>query len=355
MRFKKYIAAMLAAITLLLCSCDALDTLFQEGVPTFPEEDNGENTAEGTAQPSKPLYEAEGHLHSEESEMLTLFLDWTAVSYDEKKATVTLQVGIHCFGISTGKHELTVTVNKETQILTTPAIESKKNQEKTFQFATLTFEVDLTKRPKNTLDIFAAWDFVGVYNGQELNGIVAAAKISLPDGEIITDEESSDTTDSETTDIPKDDPDAPLYQESGKIASTESKWLILFTNWNAVSKDGKTATVTITPEIECRKLETGKHKLTITVNDQSVTYETNPIIHGTNEKITYTLNPVKFEIALEKNLPTLLTISAVWEFDDTDDYSQEIIEELRTEITVTFPGGEVVEPEAKEQNNDPQL
>ena len=354
MKFKKYIAALLAAITLLFSGCD-INELLQEVLPEFPTDSNSQSTDKEN-KPSAPLHKEEGHIHSKESEMLTLCVDWEAVTYDEKTATVAITVDIHCFGISTGKHELTVTVNGETQTVTTPIIVSQKNYEKTFPFVDLTFEVDLTKSPVNTLDICATWDYVGVYNGQEINGMVAAAKIQFPGGEIIPNEDTSDSSDSaDTTDAeaPDRDPDAPLYRESGKIASEQSKWLILFANWEAVSKDGKTATVTVTPEIECRKLKTEKHKLTITVNGQSVYYETNQINHGTDEKITYTLASKEFEIELNQDAPTLLSISAVWTFNDTDGYSQEIIEELTAEITVTFPGGEEVEPEAKEQSNEP--
>ena len=159
--------------------------------------------------------------------------------------------------------------------------------------------------------------------------------------------DTTDTTDSTETDEPQLDPDAPMYSESGKISHPASNFLTFYADWTAVSEDGKTAIVTVTPGIECYKLKTGKHDLTVTVNDQEILYESNAIEHQTDKKVTLPFAPKTFEIELEGTKPYLLEITVLLDYGDDDDHGSEIIEELKASITVTFPGGEEIpsEPE----------
>ncbi len=346
MKFKKTLAVLLLLAVFLLTSCDVIDQYLQNAYPPYPD-DSTEEDSNGEADGSdQPLYKESGILYSNESEMLVLFVDWSAVSFDGETATVRVRVGLNCYGISTGKKQLTVKVNGKTQELQTPAIENTKNQEKTFQFADLNFEVRLTRPYRKQLHISAVWDYDGTYIGQPIEALTVAAKIRFPGGEIIdTNVDTTDTTDSADTDEPKPDPNAPMYSESGKISHAASGFLTLFADWTAVSEDGKTATVTVSPGIECYKLKTEKHKLTITVNGEEIQYETNAIEHKVDEKVTLPFASKTFEIELDGKAPYTLEISVVWEFGDDDGYSSEIIDELKVSTAVTFPGGEEIPSE----------
>ncbi len=345
MKFKKYFAVLLLLAALLLSSCDAIDQYLQDAYPYPPDENTGEDSNEEVDGSDMPLYKESGILYSTESEMLVLFADWSAVSFDGKNATVRVRVGLNCYGISTGKNQLTVKVNGKTQELQTPAIENKKNEEKTFQFADLNFEVKLTNSYENLLNISAVWDYNGTYVGQPVEGLTAAAKIRFPGGEII--DTNADTTDSAETDELPLDPDAPTYSESGKISHVASSFLTFYADWTAVSEDGKTATVTVTPGIECYKLKTGKHDLTVTVNGEEILYESNAIEHQTDKKVTLPFASQTFEIEFEGTTPYVLEISVVLDYGDDDDHGSEIIEELKASIAVTFPGGEEISPESE--------
>lgn len=353
MKFKRTITILLLLASLLLTGCDQLiEGYLQDYFQNVSEGSEKESFSDEDSKPTEPLHEASGTLYSKESETLVLFADWEAVSYDEKKATVTVMVGIRCYGITTGHHELTVTVNGNSQTFRTKPIESTKKQEKIFKFNTFVFEVDLTKSYQNVLDISALWDYNGTYIGQPIESLTATAKIRFPGGEIIdTDESTSDATD---TSEPNKDPDAPKFQESGKIYSSESRMLILYADWTAISKDGKTITVTVSPGIECYSLTTESHKLTIRVNDQSITYNTRGINHKVSEKAILPFESKEFEfdeVKLDGEEPYLLSISVIWEYNDDDGYSQEIIEEFKAEITVTFPGGVEVPTDSNAEEN----
>ncbi len=351
MKFKKHLAVLLLLAALLLTSCDVIDQYLQNAYPVSPDESTEEDPNDEEDGSKKPLYKESGTLYSTESEMLVLFADWSAESFDGKTATVRVRVGINCYNISTGKNQLTVKVNGKTQELQTPAIVSQKNQEKTFQFADLNFEVKLTKPYQNLLNISAVWDYNGTYIGQPIEGLTAAAKISFPGGEIIdTDVDTTDTTDSTETDEPPLDPDAPMYSESGRITHTPSKFLTLYADWEAVSEDGKTATVKVSPGIECYALETGAHQLTITVNGESKQYETRAFQRTGKELNVLPFPSRTFEIELEGTSPHVLEISVVWDYGDDDGYNKDvIIEELEASVTVTFPGGEEI-PSGSEDN-----
>ena len=186
MKFKKYIAALLALITLLFSGCNEfVDNLLNGNFPS--DLDNGflEDEGDQTDETSEFEYEVRGRVYSEESEMLVLITAWHAVATDEKTVEVTVRVGIKCYGISTERHDLIVTVNGEEQTIQTPPIESKNNDQPIL-LAKATFEVELNQAYHGELDISAVWNYNGTYNGEVINTLSAAARVSFPDGEIIT-------------------------------------------------------------------------------------------------------------------------------------------------------------------------
>ena len=342
MKFKKSIALLLLLATLMLTSCDLILNLTVDGTVENPSE-------EDTTDAPEPIYEEKGTLYSEESEMLVLYADWNAVSYNGKTAEVEIKLGISCYGISTGKHDLVVTVNGETQTYTTRAIESKVNEKKKFNFVTFTFDAPLTKQYRGLLDISAVWDYDGIYNGQQINALTAAAKITFPGGEIIEDtDDSTDTSEPSTTDKPTVDEDPPLYKEEGIIYSTESQWLVLFAKWSAVSKDGKTATIKVQTGIDYYSLRTNSHNLTVTVNGESQSYKTPSILDTVNGKKTNNFVLHEFEVELEGNSPYVLDISAVWDFNDDDGYGNQL-DDLTAAARISFPGGTVIDPTSDAQ------
>ena len=355
MKFRKYIAVLLALITLLFSGCDDFVNEILNG--NFPSDFGSNFFEEGedlSNESSEYEYEARGKIYSQESDLLVLIAAWNAVAIDEKTVEVTVRVGIKCYSISTERHDLIITVNGEEQTIQTPPIESKNNDQPIL-LAKTTFLVKFSQPYHGELDISAVWNYNGTYNGVTIDTLTAATRVSFPDGEIITREsdtaETETTTDSSESSEPTDpeaDPNAPLYQESGEIYSTESNMLVLFAEWTAVSKDGKTVTITVNPGIECYKLRTGGHPLTIRVNDLSAKYTTAPIEHGSNEKTTLSFTPKEFVIKLTDSEPLLLNISVEWDYDDTDGYTPDVIEKLTAETTITFPGGTEIIPEADE-------
>ena len=355
MKFKKYIAVLLALVTLLFSGCDDLvNEILNGNFPSDFEIDFFEEEEDRSNESSEYEYEARGRIYSKESDLLVLIAAWNAVAIDEKTVEVTVRVGLKCYEISTERHDLTITVNGEEQTVQTPPIESKTNDQPIL-LAKTTFLVKLSRAYRGELDISAVWNYNGEYNGVAIDTLTAAARVSFPDGETITQESdtaetetTTDSTESSDTSEPKPDPNAPLYQESGEIYSTESNMLVLFAQWTAVSKKGKTVTVTVTPGIECYKLRTGGHLLTIRVNDSSAKYTTAPIEHGANEKTTLSFTPKEFVIELTDDEPLLLNISVEWEYNDTDGYNADVIEKLTAETTVTFPGGQEIIPQAGE-------
>lgn len=160
-------------------------------------------TVEGTpteeeSLPTTPLFETDGVISSTESETLILYAKWDAVSYNGKTADVTVKVGITCYSISTGKHTGSVTVNGETKEFSTRAIESKTHEKKKFEFATLTFRVDLDEDGLTLLEIEADWDFNDTEGGVEIEELVATAIVKLPGGEIyvpVTEEKTTEEGD----------------------------------------------------------------------------------------------------------------------------------------------------------------
>ena len=300
---------------------------------------SGENSDKAPSPSTPPLYEESGLLLSEESDLLVLFADWKAVSHDGKTAEVTVKVGIVCYGISTGKHDLIVTVNGETQTLTTRAIESKINEKKKFTFATLHFDAKLTKPYRGILDISAIWDYNGSYSGQQISLLSTEAVISFPGGELIdSEEDTTQTQEPDTTEKPDVDPDPPLYKDQGTLSSAESDLLVLFADWEAVSEDGKTATVTVKTGVNCYSLSTGKHLLTVTVNGEEQTLMTPQISNTMDEKKTIYFNdgiPLVFEIELDGDAPFSLDFSLVWNYNGS--YHGQQFDELTIEETLLFP------------------
>ena len=345
MKFKKSIALLLLLTTLMLTSCDLILNLTVDGtVENSSEED--------TTDAPKPIYEEKGTLYSEESETLVLYADWNAISYNGKTAEVEVKLGINCYGISTGKHDLVVTVNGETQTYTTRAIESKVNEKKKFNFVTFTFDAPLTKQYRGLLDISAVWDYDGIYNGQQIDALTAAAKITFPGGEIIEDtDDSTDTSEPPTTDKPTVDEDPPLYKEEGTLYSTESQLLVLFAEWSAVSKDGKTATVKVKTGIDCYSLSTGRRNLTVTVNGESQVYITPTIENTVDDKNSFDFVQFEFEVDLEGDAPYVLDISAVWDYNGI--YHGQQIDDLTATAKISFPGGTVIESENDRQDASP--
>ncbi|MBE6633959.1 MAG: hypothetical protein E7620_06425 [Ruminococcaceae bacterium] len=143
-----------------------------------------EDPTEEESLPSEPIMEEEGVIRSKESETLTFFAKWSAVSYNGKKATVTVKVGITCYSISTGKHKGSVTVNGETKTFSTRAIESTTHEKKKFDFAELTFTVDLDEDGLSLMEIDAEWEFEDTEGGSFIESFTASAIIKLPGGEI---------------------------------------------------------------------------------------------------------------------------------------------------------------------------
>lgn len=339
MNCKKYVAMLLLLVIFLLTGCDFIVNLTVDKTEEVSNDASGDATNKEPSQTTPPLYEESGTLFSEESDLLVLFADWKAVSYDGKTAEVTVKVGIVCYGISTGKHDLIVKVNGETQTLTTRAIESKINEKKKFTFATLHFDAKLTKPYRGILDISAIWDYNGNYSGQQIDLLSTEAVISFPGGELIDSEEiTTQTEEPETTDKPNVDPDPPLYKEKGTLSSTESDLLVLFADWEVVSEDGETATLTVKLGVSCYSISTGKHLLTVTVNEEEETFMTPQISNTVNEKKTIYFNensPLEFEIELDGNEPYSLDISVVWDYNGT--YHGQHFDDLIIEETIVFP------------------
>ena len=355
MKLKKYIALLLALAALLLTGCDELIDQFLEN--GFPNADIEENTTDDIqceiSDTNDPRSHASGILYSSQSDILVLFAEWHALEIEKDVVQVRISVGIHCYGISTAKHNLTVTVNGEKQTFQTPAIESKKNEEKTFRFTTFTFQTDLSKARQKILNVSAVWDFNGTYNGQTLDALSATAKISFPDGKILPEKLTTDTEDTSDTSKPIENPDAPMYRETGRISSTDSTMLVLFAKWTVVSKDGKTATVTVSPGIECYKFTTESHPLIIEVNGEKIEYTTPAITHGGSGKKTYDFTEKSFEIKLNGKPPHTLHISVTWKIKDDDGYNQGILEQLKAQTAVTFPGGTELSPRIDPQEVTP--
>ncbi len=143
-----------------------------------------EAPTEAVTKPSKPLWEESGVLYSQESETLILFAKWKAVSYDERTAEVTVDVGITCYGLSTGKHEGQVTVNGEEQKFTTRPIANTTVEKKRYDFASFTFEIELDKSGKSLLDLEAVWNFEDSDGTVTVEQFKAAAIIRIPGGEV---------------------------------------------------------------------------------------------------------------------------------------------------------------------------
>lgn len=202
MKFKALIALLLL-ITAVLTGCgdhgqgttNTTDS-FGSNTPSVDESSNGSTEEESL--PSEPIMKEEGVIRSKESETLTLFAKWSAVSYNGKKAEVTVNVGITCYSISTGKHKGSVTVNGETKTFTTRAIESTVHEKKKFDFATLTFTVDLDEDGLSLVEIDAEWEFEDTEGGSFIESFTASAIIKLPGGEIYVPDTSEETTQEQT-------------------------------------------------------------------------------------------------------------------------------------------------------------
>lgn len=354
MKIKQSLVILLLLASLLLTSCDIIVNLNVSGTGESTEEGEGSGSAEESAPPEEPLYEAEGTLYSTESDLLILFVEWEAVTYDGKVATVTLTPGISCYSMSTGKHDLFVTVNDETKQSQTPPIVSTANEKKKFSFADFTFEVEMEENGTALLDIAVAWDYNGSYNGQRLEMLTAAARITFPDGGIelpSTDTEESETTEPTDTTAPPVDTDPPLFSESGVMYSAESDMLVLYTKWEAISRDGLTADVALEVGIVCYSLSTGRHKLTVKVNDQSKFVYTRAIENTVDEKKTIKLHTFHFEIPLDEEAPNLLDLAVVWDFNGS--YSGHPVEKLTLADLVTLPGGAASDTDETTQESEP--
>ena len=357
MKLKKYIAALLVLVTLLLAGCDDMINDFLEG--KFPSDlDDGllDDLEDQSNDSSDSKYDIRGRIYSEESDQLVLIAAWHATAIDSKTVKVSVRVGIKCYGISTERHDLVITVNGEEQTIQTPPIESK-GSDQPILLAQTEFTVKLSRAYRGELEISAVWNYNGTYNGVSIDSLTAAACISFPDGEIITEETTTETTDDKKpsdSKEPSDDPDAPLYRESGRIFSTESNMLVLFAEWTAISTDGETVTITVTPGIECYRMRTGGHPLTIRVNDKTAKYTTAPIEHGSNEKISLLFIAKEFEIDLTEE-PLTLNISVEWDYNDTDGYNPGEIDNLSAETSITLPGIAELAPEVEAQELSPSL
>jgi len=339
MKLKKYIAILLLLpMLLLLAGCDALDSLLADytgGLGNL-----------GGANPNPldpPLYHETGTLRSEESEVLVLCADWNAISQDGETATVTVKISLDCYAISTGKHQLTVTVNGETQSIFTRPIENQSKEHKIFPFATFTFEADLTNEDyRDMLEISAAWDFGGSDHGNEIEELSIFARISFPGGEILPSTDGSDTSfESSSPDPIKPDPDAPTQEAKGTLTSKESTFLILAADWKITSEDGKTAVVTVTPKIEFHSLSIGRKTLSVTVNGTTKTQITREIENSSVSKHTVTLAPMIFEVELKGNAPHLITLSAEWDCDHST--HGHYIDALTIDAEISFPSGTVTQ------------
>ena len=128
---------------------------------------------------------------------------------------------------------------------------------------------------------------------------------------------------------------------------------MLYTNWEAISKDGITATVKMDVGIVCYSLSTGKHRLTVKVNDQSKTVLTRAIENTLNEKKTIKLHTVSMEIPLDEESPNLLDMAVVWEFNGS--YSGHFIEKLELADLILLPGGEAEDTEESTNEDSTKL
>lgn len=139
-----------------------------------------------TEQPTEVLYRQTGRAESKESQYLTLWADWEAVTYDGKTATVTVKVGLTSYAIEVGKragdYAGTVTVNGETRHFDTPAISHMTDKQKSFRFVEYTFQISLDQDSAADLNIQVTWPFNGTYHGKEIGTLKAADSVAFPGG-----------------------------------------------------------------------------------------------------------------------------------------------------------------------------
>jgi hypothetical protein len=266
------------------------------------------------------------------------------VSYDGKTATVKVKVALDCYAVSTGKHQLAVSVNGEAQSIFTRPIENHSKEHKIFPFATFTFEADLTDdNYLGLLEISVIWDFGGSDHGNQIEELSIFACISFPGGEILETTEGSDTSDESSTpdapDVPT--PDEPTRELAGTLTSKESTFLILTADWKVVSTEEDTATVIVTPKIEFHSLEIGKKTLTVTVNGEIKTQTTREIVNSSTSKHAIVLAPMVFEVEWMEGEEHLITLSAVWDCDYTT--HGHYIENLTIDAEISLPSGTVSE------------
>lgn len=331
MKLKQLIAVLLCLSALLtMVGCDALDSLLEGGL--------GSLNAPNSDPSNPPIYRESGKLYSEQSEVLVLYADWSAYSYDRETALVTVKVGLDCYAISTGKHQLTVSVNGETQSLFTRPIENQSKEHKTFSFATFTFETDLTDGEyPDLLEISAVWDFGSSDHGNEIEELSIFARISFPGGEIIqTTNDDKDSSNSSDANPDKPDPDEPTLEAKGTLSSKESTFLTLIVDWEVTTADGETATVTVIPKLEFHSLSIGRKTLSVTVNGKTKTQTTREIDNSSSSKHTITLSPMVFEVKLDADEPlTVITLTAEWDCDYTT--HGHYVDALTVDAEISFP------------------
>ncbi len=161
-----------------------------EPAETEPAETEPVVTEPDTEEPANPKwYESvgmtdSGRFVSEQSKTLKLLVDWEYVILPEGVARVTVNIGVSHYRISAReKVDMgAVQVDGNATLFTTPAFEQEENTLGYTPFYSAVYTTD-----RETMELEASWQVLGVYSGQEIDTLTTGGTIVIGEGEMETD------------------------------------------------------------------------------------------------------------------------------------------------------------------------
>ncbi len=122
-----------------------------------------------------------GQFVSAQSKTLKLLVDWEYVILPEGVAQVTVNIGVSHYRISAReKVDMgAVQVDGNATLFTTPAFEQEEDTRGYTPFYSAVYTTD-----RETMELEASWQVLGVYSGQEIDTLTAGGTITIGEGEM---------------------------------------------------------------------------------------------------------------------------------------------------------------------------
>ncbi len=347
MKWIKLVAAMLASV-LLLAGCSKAgsggngtggESLQTPAIPSVSDPIGTRDPSvtspvsdTGTKDPD-PI-KLVGKFEEKKSDTFSVYIKWWADVYDDLTATVTVELHLACFAITTPEHAGAITVNGKTQTFSTPQIVIKVNSAQDLPLAKMTFDVKLDKNDP-AIELEAEWEFNQTYNGTKIDTVTLSDRTVVSElvtgtGESVTTEKPSQTTEvpsgSESTGTKEPPVTSPVPDEGetdpapiklvGRFDAKKSDTFTVYVTWTAEVNDDLTATVKVSLYLKCLAITTAKCPGSITVNGTTQTFFSPQIIIKVNETQDLRLTEMTFDVKLDKNDPAI-ELEAEWAFNQT--------------------------------------